>query len=110
MGVLPEVSSSWIVGKSLLRENRNSLVSVRSNQTKPTREMVLVNRSHKAWIEVEDEDFYHSHSLTLNRFTDLNDQTVDSLCDRNQPENCRQTLLRDFSDAMHELYPSLETP
>ena len=107
MGITPLPNSDWIVGKSLLTTTRNSLVSVKSNKDDPTREMALINRTEKAWIKVEDSNFYDSKTLTLYDYTNLDDHKIDNPCKNKSPEDCKNELIRRFPDAMHELYPSI---
>ncbi|MEO5970755.1 MAG: sulfatase-like hydrolase/transferase [Bdellovibrionia bacterium] len=107
MGVKPEIPSSLITGKSLLRETRDSTIVIRTNKESPTREMVMVNRDSKAWIKVEEDDFYHSRSFSLIKITDLDDLKIGNFCEGRTSEKCREELLNRFPDALMELYPDL---
>ena len=109
MGVTPQLSSHWVTGHSLISNPRTSTLAVRSNKDDPTREMVLINQTQKAWIEVEEDDFYHSKSFRLIKVTDLDDRTIENFCKNKNEEECKQQLIALFPDALKELYPGLTT-
>ena len=109
LGVQPELPAEMVSGVSLLKVKRKSILSVKSNQSDPTREMVMVNESKKAWVRVDDGDFYRSHTLTLESMTHLDDTNAPELCDYENPQDCREKLIAEFPEAIHELYPNIQT-
>lgn len=110
MGIMPQVPSELIVGRSLLEQSRSSTIGIKSNMNDPTREMVLINQSHKAWIEVDESDFYHSKSFRLKRITNLDDRKVENFCEKKTPDQCKIEIITRFPEAIKELYPAVELP
>ena len=109
LDVQPAFPQEMLPGLSLLRYHRKSAISVQSNQSDPTRSMVLVNGTKKAWVHVDDDDFYHSRTLTLESVSDLGDSNSHQDCDQARPHECKSRLISEFPEAIHELYPSIST-
>ncbi len=119
--VTPALPTSLVTGRSLLSGKRHSTIVVQSNNDMPTRNMVLINRSHKAWIRFEGSDnpsesdyndFYSadSDSFVLNKITDLNDNplpTNEDPCYGKSVQQCKDALMLEFPEAISELFPSV---
>jgi len=109
LGVTPALPSHLYAGRSLISQSRKSALIVQSSGENPTRNMVLENNDYKAWITVEEDDFYHSKSFTLTDITDTEDRPIpshDKPCVGKTVDECKDWLNSQFSEAITELYPS----
>jgi membrane-anchored protein YejM (alkaline phosphatase superfamily) len=110
LAVSPSVPSQWQTGQSLLSSSRSSVLVAQASGEAPTRKMVMVNKSLKAWIDVEEKDFYHASSFKLEKITDTDDKPIssnDHPCLGKSDAECKDILISEFPEAMAELFPSL---
>ncbi|MBI2711609.1 MAG: sulfatase-like hydrolase/transferase [Bdellovibrio sp.] len=108
LDIQPAMKGPWISGRSLISGVRTSVVSAQASQSNPTRKMILENKKYKAWINVDEGDFYHSSSFKFEKLTDPNDNPIpdaNNICLSKSDDECRKTLMSEFHDAIEDIYP-----